>query len=100
MEEIIELVAVILGLSIPISVVWGIFRLKFKKLSMKQFLDEERQVLLELKSENAELKRRLEQLEQIIVLDNPQESTTLRLEEGEEDIAAKLEKLAKKQKIR
>lgn len=98
MGDLIELIAVILGLSIPLSVIFGIFHLKSKKLNLRQFSSEERQVLLELKSENGELKRRLEQLEtQAGISDHD----LFKLEEANEpDIATKLAELAKKQKMR
>lgn len=94
MEELIALVAIVLGLSIPLSVILGVYRFKSKKLKLQQFSTEERQVLLELKSENGELKRRLEELEGKMGLRHAHQEQ-LKLEETQEpDIAAKLEKLA------
>lgn len=93
MGELIELIAVVLGLSIPLSIIYGIFNYQSKKLALKHFNNEERQVLLELKSENAELKRRLEQLE---AASGIPEEAILRLEEADEsDVITKLELLAK-----
>jgi len=99
MDEVIGLVAVVLGLSIPLSVIFGVFRFKFKKLAMKQFLEEERQVLLEVKMENVELRNRLEQLESRLAM--PASKEPMQLEhEASEDLATQLEYLAQKHRTR
>lgn len=105
MGDFIELVAVVLGLSIPLSVIYGIFHLRSKKLSMKQFLEEERQVLLELKRENVELKNRLDRLEGLPVGQSVKETAIeddyLKLEENQEmDLATQLEILAQKHRVK
>jgi len=66
MEEIVALVGVIMGFSVPLSIIGGVIYLRAQKLKLKQFTSDERNVLLELKSENAELKKRLENLETIV----------------------------------
>jgi len=92
-----EIIAVVMGLSIPLSIIFGVIHLKSKKLSLRQFNTEERQVLLDLKSENAELRRRLEQLE---ISQGIQEEDMMQIEQMKElDTASRLELLAKKRKF-
>lgn len=95
MGEIVDLVAAVMALSIPLSVVIGVFHLKSKKLSLKKFTDEERQVLLELKTENAELRRRLNYIEHSI---GASSEDTLSSEREVEKLtnAQRLELIAKK----
>ncbi len=66
MEEFIGLVAVIMIFGIPLSAIIGGFWLKNKKMSQGALSGEDKQLLMDVVKENAELKRRMENMETIV----------------------------------
>lgn len=61
-----DALAIFMVFSVPLSVIGGIFYLKAKKLQLQEFNSDERQVLLQLKQENAALRDRLDSIETIV----------------------------------
>ena len=66
MVDVAEIVAIVMSLSIPLSIIGSFVYLRSKKLKLQQFTTEEREVLLQLKRENAALRDRLDSIETIV----------------------------------
>lgn len=91
-----DIIAIVMGCSIPLSVIWGIIYLKNKSITLKALNSEERQVLLEIKTENADLRRRLENIETIVTFDQDTQMKLNAPNKAEEITPEMLEKLAQK----
>jgi hypothetical protein len=94
-----DLLAIFMVFSVPLSAIGGFIYLRAKKMAMQSLNTEERQVLLELKAENAELRRRMQNLE-VIVADPDESVLKLNKNNAEEITPEMLEQLAQKLRVK
>ncbi len=94
-----DLLAIFMVFSVPLSAIGGFIYLRSKKLAMQAFNTEERQVLLELKAENAELRRRMQNLE-VIISDHDESVLKLNKNNAEEITPEMLEQLAQRLRVK
>lgn len=90
-----DLLAIFMVFSIPLTAIGGFLFLRYKRMMLEQFTTEEREVLLQLKVENADLKKRMANMETIL-LDNREINARLEAPKEEDLNAQRVAQMAKK----